>query len=98
MRAVSFNEEKSTKNSNKSETQLFSILLIMWIILTSGTVIHRLLNKPLGFWILAATNVKVQKRAALFWHLSLDCVLKVSKISGWKSAHSRGTTELTAIF
>lgn len=41
--------------------------------------------------------MKVQKRAALFWHLSLDYVLKLSKISGWKSALSQGITELPAI-
>lgn len=40
--------------------------------------------------------MKAQKRAALFWHLLLDYVLKLSKISGWKSALSQGITELTA--
>lgn len=28
--------------------------------------------------------MKVQKREAIFWHLSLDHILKLSKISGWK--------------
>lgn len=81
MIVVSLNKEKSTKNLNWSETQLFSdiayfILLIIWIILILRTSLYGLLFRPLGLWILAKTDMKAQRREALFWHLECSKAIK----------------------